>query len=91
MVAELMALCVLVVLGILGGIMHAIVPPQETKPMEIVIRVGAGIIVAVFYTSVSLVTPLNVVTILMIGPGVMTTAYFALDLLKTRFPKPPPG
>jgi len=83
---DIVTLSVLLVLGFIGGLLHAILPPQETSPSQIGARVFAGIVVALVFgygmITVALkdLEPLELFVVL--APTVIGMAYVGMDLLK---------
>jgi hypothetical protein len=84
---ELIAVALLLVMGVIGGLLHAIIPPLETRRMELLIQVVAGILVAILYGPVlisldDMMTMSILGAFVVFGPAVIASAYGAMDILK---------
>jgi hypothetical protein len=84
---EALAAIILILMGIVGGLLHAIVPPAETRPKELLVQVVAGVLVAIFYgpvlVSLDEMQGMGVLeSFALVGPMVIGTSYWAMDILK---------
>ena len=84
---EMIAVALLLVMGVIGGLLHAIIPPPETSLRQLLIQVGAGVIVAILYGPVLIslddMMAMSIVgAFVVFGPAVVASAYGAMDILK---------
>jgi len=83
---DLVTLIVLLLLGLIGGLLHAVIPPQEAGLRQLAVRIFAGIIVALVF-GYGMITevlkdlePLQL--FLALAPTVIGMAYVGMDMLK---------
>jgi hypothetical protein len=77
---------VLILLGVIGGLLHAVIEPRETLPKQLLVRVAAGVIVALIFgfelITQALVSLEPLQLFLALAPTVIGMAYVGMDLLK---------
>ena len=86
---------VAIMLAVVGALLHAFTPPKEGA-LELVGKIVAGVVVTLLYLPVLMayVPPDTdlLTAIVVLAPGVITSAYYAMDALNAFLDRyKPPG